>query len=580
MAYNLSFTKKWHVNVFLGMLVFLSMMTTTIMDVEIRWSNAEIIMAYALPILCLFGLLHMILQKDYYFHLTFLDLLIIIWCLYYFCRTWVGGEYPCGTQFLKDCCLFVLYFVARILFSSPTISPIYIAILLFMFGCLEALLGLKQMITGDSRHYLYMLTGSFLNPGPYSAYLLLALVTGLTVKNDFFSLIRISSTKWHPYITGAYYLILALMTVILSSTWSRAALLSLALYCLWYYRKEYWQWRYVVWSMCLVTVLGAYFVKQTSADGRILTWIASLTTWLHSPWFGVGIGGFRHACAEGIAELYTAYPDNPLFHFGDVAEYAFCDILKILTEQGIIGVVLCLSIVGLILYQVYYYSKPLYYGMLSLVIFSLFSYPFELYPYRIIVAMIAAVSPTKIHLAAIYGRKKSMLIIPIGIVFIIISIFMTSEIQIRRNTDQKIALFIDAQHASSINDFYKLLPKENDNPRFVFAFAKALRNADRYNESNACLSEGTSISNDPMFYLLQGNNYKDLGVFGLAERSYLKAYAVMPNRLYPLYQLMKLYEHMGYKEKMRYMAKRIIESNPKIISPATEAMKNQAKTAL
>src|SRR3712207_9396495 len=69
---------------------------------------------------------------------------------------------------------------------------------------------------------------------------------------------------------------------------------------------------------------------------------SSLKTWEHTPWLGVGIGGFRHACAQGVSELYIADPSNPLFFSGNVSEYAFCDFLKILIEQGIVGLALCI----------------------------------------------------------------------------------------------------------------------------------------------------------------------------------------------------------------------------------------------
>src|SRR3712207_7837624 len=60
---------------------------------------------------------------------------------------------------------------------------------------------------------------------------------------------------------------------------------------------------------------------------------SSLKTWEHTPWLGVGIGGFRHACAQGVSELYIADPSNPLFFSGNVSEYAFCDFLKILIDR-------------------------------------------------------------------------------------------------------------------------------------------------------------------------------------------------------------------------------------------------------
>lgn len=57
----------------------------------------------------------------------------------------------------------------------------------------------------------------------------------------------------------------------------------------------------------------------------------------------------------------------------------------------------------------------------------------------------------------------------------------------------------------------------------------------------------------------------------------------MPNRLYPLYQLMGLYEELGElgdMEALQRMAKKIIMMQPKIKSPATEAMMDSARNKI
>lgn len=87
-------------------------------------------------------------------------------------------------------------------------------------------------------------------------------------------------------------------------------------------------------------------------------------------------------------------------------------------------------------------------------------------------------------------------------------------------------------------------------------------------------------SADPMFYVLMGNNYKDMKHYELAEQAYHKAFAVMPNRLYPLYQLMLLYSESGDKQKEKAMARRVIDMKPKIESPATRDMKKNAEELL
>ena len=132
-------------------------------------------------------------------------------------------------------------------------------------------------------------------------------------------------------------------------------------------------------------------------------------------------------------------------------------------------------------------------------------------------------------------------------------------------------------HAALIDDYYELLPLMVSNEHFLFDFAKILAADGRYNDSNAMLRQGTLVSNDPMFYVLQGNNYRDMEAYSEAEASYQKACYILPNRIYPLYQLMCLYEQSGKERKMRQMARQIINFKVKVESPATEEIKDKAR---
>ncbi len=560
--------------------VVVMLMLSTVWPAEIRWSNAEAFIASALPLLCLLEVVTLLLRKNADIKISLLDVLFAAWMLYCFFRSWIGAEYPCATQLLMDSVAFILYFALRGLPHSGKTNCTLIATAIVLCGFYEALYGFYQMTMGESRHPYFALTGSFLNPGPYSAYLLVALIAGIMSKGDVTLLIKELPTKCHPYVTGLYNTILAILGIMLLSTWSRAAILTFTLFCLWHYRKHYWRWRLVAWVVCAGVIVGLYFIKQDSANGRILTWTASLCTWLHTPWLGVGIGGFRHACAQGISELYAANHNNLLFISGNVSEYAFCDILKVLVEQGIIGFAICTTTMLAVLYNVFSASKPLFWTLLALVAFSMFSYPFELYPYRVLLIIVAALTPHRPRLEKSCSMRGKVAIVLCGLLMAGASALIAKEIQARRNADKESALLASTSDEAFIPDYYRLLQRENDNPQFLFQFAKALREAGRYNESNAMLSNGALVSNDHMFYVLQGNNYKDMGLPHIAEQTYLKAYSVMPNRLYPLYKLMVLYGSMGQKLEMRQMARRIIQANPKITSPATKEMKHKAQEAL
>lgn len=133
------------------------------------------------------------------------------------------------------------------------------------------------------------------------------------------------------------------------------------------------------------------------------------------------------------------------------------------------------------------------------------------------------------------------------------------------------------QDVAFLEDYRKKYEDLKAYPDFMFTFGCALREAGRYNESNAMLRQGTRVSCDPVFYTLMGNNYRDLGAVAEAESAYRKAFGMLPGRMYPLYRLMKLYEAEGQMRKAEEMARQIIAFRPKVDSPAVREMKNEAK---
>lgn len=499
---------------------------------------------------------------------SLLDSFVITEILYFVLLTLTGGKNPCASLFLITTEMVLLYFALRRLMTLRKVSSELIIIGLMICAIYEAGWGLGQLINGTSHHYLYPMTGSFQNPGPYSAFLMMGSAIGLAWMQE------ANNSRLQKIVM----IVTIAMIVILSATWSRAAWLSLAIVAMILYRRYYWQWRWVVWSGCVALCVVFYYLKQGSADGRLLTWAAALTSWLHHPWLGVGIGGFLQAVANGIAELYAANPTLWLYESGDVTEFAFNDLLKILVEQGIIGFLLCILTVVYLLYLLWVHSKPLFYGMLSLVIFSIFSYPFELLPYKIIFVIVAA------WVASVHSWKndprRAYCWVLLSLLLIYPSYLTAKEINRRYEADKEYKLFAGIENEAFIKDYYELLPNERDNAWFLFDFGKTLRSVGRYNDSNDMLRQGTQISADPMFYVLMGNNYKDMDCYDLAEESYFRAFSVMPNRIYPLYQLMKLYKEAGKVDKATEYARRIVSFKEKVISPATKQIKEEANSCL
>lgn len=581
--------------------IVLVMMLTTVMPVEVRWMECEPWIFFGIPILFIFGFTLLIWHKQR-FDYTYTDVLLCVWFAYYVGRAWIGNEWPCQMEFLKVAELFLLYMGLRVAFHGTNMSVWVLIGSILVFGCYEAYLGFSQMYGNDiSRHSSFALTGNFLNPGPYSAYLMIGVVVGLVALRDmsnetivarlpnalFLNNIKdkapvkvicyIKLITWKHLVIAA----VAIMAVVLPATWSRAAFLGVAVVVLFIYRDKYWKYRYILWGGILLASVVFYFVKQGSADGRLIIWKAALTTWIDVPWMGVGIGGFLHAIAEGISQLSTTNTD---FSSAGVADYAYNVLLKIVVEQGVIGGLMAVAFAVVALIKMSRNSSALFWGMVTLLVFAMFSYPFDLLPYKVIAVLVVAWSESKDENQKTNDQSQKT----IGwIKVFLLSCFLgIASWQAGKMVSRCLKIEKNLGMAYSFSDFYSVeegfewMSSEGDNHEFLFAFGKKLREEGRYKESNAVLRQGTMCSADPMFYILMGNNYKDMKHYDLAEKSYYKAFAVMPNRLYPLYQLMLLYKDSEDMKKAKAMAKRVIEMKPKIESRLTKDMKDKAKEFL
>lgn len=575
--------------------IALIMMLATVKAVETRWIKCDVWIFYAIPALMLLGVIPMIWRKTK-FHLSITDVIAIIWFAYYLGRTWIGNEWSCRIEFLKTTELFLLYAGLRVAFDRTKMSAWIIIGSILTLGCYEAWIGALQIYGIEtSRNSLYALTGSFQNPGPYSAYLMIGIVVGLSTLKDMSNKLVVKNIpnalfmkeipeRFHGNVKTLIKTITKLerrhivaimvivMAMVIPATWSRSAFLCIAVIVLWISRQYYWKYRYAVWGILILVSCGLYFIKQGSADGRMIIWQSSIASWLESPWFGVGIGGFCNAFAEGMSILYERNVD---LSSAGVTDNAYNILVKILVEQGIIGAFISITFCVFVLITLYKNSKPLFYGMSSLILFSMFSYPFDLLPYKIIVVVIVAWSESA------NGRRFCDLgrfkIILLSCLLIILAWQTYKLVKESYEADEDYTMIRGFHEQAFIKDYYELLPLEGDNPEFLFDFAKVLREQKRYNDSNAILKKGIKCSADPMFYVLMGNNNRDMSHFNLAEESYNKAFNIMPNRIYPVYQLMMMYKDNGDIKNAKEIAKRVLLLKPKIESPATREMKDSAQ---
>ena len=547
----------------------------SILPVEQYWCEADIQFTKVICGISVVAFLMLVWHKQRV-TLSAIDFIVVLWFIYVMLRSYANSTYPCANFILRVMQMIALYVCLRILFSSVMISERIIVLIVLICAIYEVILGAGQVINGDSRHYLFPMTGSFLNPGPYSIFLSMGLVMSCQMKKEYLSGKGILSSMM-SYLPVVFL-------ILLPTTWSRAALLSAAI-CLGVIYWDKWKrWKWQVAFVIVFIMIGLYFMKKGSADGRSIIYMISLLNILQHPLIGSGINSFRHQYAEGMA---TFSSQHPTFDFlsADVTSNAYNCLLQIGVEQVLIGMGLSVVFIAMLFIKLNKRGKILGMGLLCLLIFSMFSYPFEQLPYQIIFVMIAAyvatdvagcVLSTKWHIFCRCYLAPAALCSAV----ILFSIFIHKQIRERVRAGSDYRMMAGVSHAAFIDDYYELLPLMASNEHFLFDFAKMLASDGRYNDSNAILRLGILVSNDPMFYVIQGNNYLKMELYHEAERTYQKAFNIMPNRIYPLYRLMLLYKEKNDITRMKDMAHKIASFKVKVVSPATKEIQEKAKQVL
>lgn len=488
------------------------------------------------------------------------------------------SPYPAAEAYGKAMALGVAYVALRLVipFCGRAFTRLW-WVGLCAAGGYELWTGFMQLAGREaSRHHLFDVTGTFFNPGPYAIFVAVVLAVSVAWwyrHGEVFA----GRSRWSRVGAWSVAAVAVFCFPVLVATWSRAAWVAVAVAAtclLWKAHR-----RMVFWGMGVAVCAGvaAYFLKQGSADGRLLMTMVAGRAWVGEWLCGHGLGGYAQAYGAAQEAFFAARPGSPLSVVAGSPEYAFNGVLGVGVEQGVLGAVPALVLGLWSLAVLCRRGEVSAYGWLVLLVSSLFSYPFALWPFlSLAVAWVALAASLEAGTAEVRWWKRTA-------VWPVVAVGGWCVWNLSDNTVRRVEAYEEfrrvrgVQDVAFLEDYRKKYEDLKAYPDFLFTFGTALREAGRYNESNAMLRQGTRVSCDPVFYTLMGNNYRDLGAVAEAESAYRKAFGMLPGRMYPLYRLMKLYEAEGQMRKAEEMARQIIAFRPKVDSPAVREMKNEAK---
>lgn len=459
--------------------------------------------------------------------------------------------------------LLALYFVLKLPLSGRSAVAGALAFLAICgWTIYEAASGLLQAAgVKMSNHAAFAITGSFDNPGPYGGFIAVGMSAALAY------IIRFRRRHKGIYRTAMMSMAAAALVsgiLVLPASMSRAgwaAFAAAAVYILAADKRIRSRARAAfpnagsrVAAVSAAVVLlasaaaGAFMLKHDSALGRLHIWHMECLAIAEHPLSGSGPGTAMGAYGETQEKFFRSHQDAPaaIVRVAGCPEYAFNEYLGIGMERGVPGMLLAAATAVSAIVNLQRRKSSLAGEMLALAVFALFSYPFSIMQFRILLVLfLASCGPVRRR-----GTKAETLLTAVAALACTgASIALKPSADALKDAEREWKR-ISAYSAygatqEDVEDLLAVRERLSDNFRYLYDLGYALHRCGHFEESNRVLAEGAEISSDPMFRVIMGRNFEALGAYARAEEEYLKAHYMVPCRIYPLLRLMRLQIRTG-----------------------------------
>jgi len=336
-----------------------------------------------------------------------------------------------------------------------------------------------------------------------------------------------------------------------------------------------------------IALLGLYFLKPDSANGRMLIWRCTWEMIKDKPLFGFDYGGFTANYMNYQAQYFTQHHDSLYAQLADNTTHPFNEYLLLLTNFGIIGMLIFIALV-LFVYHSYRRNKNrsmlvrcALWCIIATGVFALFSYPLR-YPF-VLVMVITSITII-LQDAGYQIRMPAKSIIALKSIALLIIVLCCIVACTRMRIEM---LWCKIAHKSLTGNTKQMIPKYKylykklkHHPLFLYNYAAELNSIHYYEASLMIATECQNIMADYHLQMILADDYQNIGDHIRAIRCLKRAAAMCPNRFIPLYQLAKLYKSIGYTSQAQDIAQQIINKHVKIPSSTVSSIKQEMQQLL
>ena len=515
-----------------------------------------------------------------------IDMLIGVYLLYNLLGIFVLHKTSHEPLFYTKWCLLVmLYITARLTTKANAAKLLY---LLIMGGLIQAVIVFAQHsgIIG-SLNGNFNITGTFTNPGHVAVYLSGSIVSAIILFKQGYK----TAEKSFKIMQIVFIVILFTALCLCKSRTSFIALIAAVIVVLFQtdsVRRLTKVCKSAIAACSVVLLLFmvavSYHIRAKSADARLLIWRVSMELFEQAPVFGNGTESFKKQYMYKQAEFFNTNTNaNPNAKYILVANnhyQAFNEFIHIACEQGIVGLLLFMSIAGYVLVKgKSLIAKPL---LVWLLVSSCFLYTADIFPIVILFPIILGISDNSCYACS---SRWCRLIAPrtcfvVSLMLLFGILLYSCHYKQRYDSIQKELVHVNSNNR--IPMMALLQPNNYDiircNKDFSLLFAKMAFNNLESKVATKVISDiaANGIATSTMICDL-GDLCRKQKLYREAEKQYKLASDMVPCRIMPNYMLFKLYVEMKDYTSAYRMAEKILSQPVSITGSMALRIRNEVK---
>lgn len=330
-----------------------------------------------------------------------------------------------------------------------------------------------------------------------------------------------------------------------------------------------WYGKVGVGLLLISLIYGLYIYRPGSANGRLLIWRISMDMVWEKPLLGWGSDGFRQHYMAFQEKYFHLHPDSGFSSCADNNFYAFNEVLRIIVENGILGM-LFIGILGTIIIRIPTDSSPeirMIKAMLSVIaVFSCFSYPLSNWQLSILLLSCLAFLSSKtsvLCLSHIFWYGKVIGVVVTGMIYGILLL----PYQKAYRTWERALVKIKKEPLVGLQEMQSIKDELSRQPFFLQSYGRCLNQNGFYDQASNVLEEASQCYATYPVLIELGKSYRGMHEWRKAESCWKKAADRIPSRFLPVYLQMMMFQEKGDLCKARQLADRMINKKRKIESP-------------